>query len=164
MIVVTGFYALRGKDAFGVALFDMGAAVVAAWAAHTFHRGLASGLGLSPALVYVILFVLLGVALFFASAKLFNFMQLAFSPFNTLISFVCGIVAAWAFAFALLEVISGAVGPNSPTAELVMNSSLATEILQFRTITGTKDRLDRTHFMRVDVEEETRPTPAPKKP
>jgi hypothetical protein len=158
IIVVIAVYIIRGKDAFGTAFFDAGAAVVAAWAAHTFHKSFSGGLGLSPTLTYLILFVVLGAALFFASTRLFNFMQLSFSPFNTLLSFMCGFVASWAFAYVLLEIISSSVGPHSPTAELVTNSAIATEILQFRTITGTKERLDRTHFAPIDLEQGV-PTP-----
>lgn len=164
IVVVIAVYVLRGKDAFGVALFDTGAAVIAAWAAHTFHKGLAAGLTLNPTLVYTILFVVLGAALFFASAKLFNFMQLSFSPFNTLLSFIFSVIAAWAFAFAMLEIISSAVSPASRTAELVTNSAIATEILQFRTITGTKEKLDRTRFAPIDLEQGVPTPPGTKNP
>jgi hypothetical protein len=164
IVVVIAVYVVRGRDAFGTALFDTGAAVVAAWAAHTFYKGLSAGIGLSSTATYIILFVVLGAALFFASARLFNFMQLSFSPFNTILSFICGFVSAWAFAFVLLDIISSSVGPNSPTAELVMESSVATEILQFRTITGTKERLDRTHFAPIDLEQGVPTPPGTKNP
>jgi hypothetical protein len=147
VVTVTVIYTIRGRDFLGVALFDAGAAVVAAWAAHTLHRAIAQSIGISPPVAYIILFVLLLALLLFASARLFNLIQLQFTPFNTLVSFILGIVAGWAFAYVLLEVIGLSVSPESPTADKLESSSVASEILHFSTVARTAERLDSTTLM-----------------
>lgn len=147
VITVTVIYSIRGKDAMGVAIFDMGATVVAAWAADKFHGRLSQSIHLSSQATYVILFIVLLSILLFASSRLFNFMQLQFSPFNTFVSFAAGIIAGWAFAFVLLQVISEAAAPGGPTAEAVAASSVASEIVHFHTITATTAHLDSVTLM-----------------
>jgi xanthosine utilization system XapX-like protein len=142
VITITVTYSIRGKDAMGVAIFDMAAAVVAAWAATRFHATIAQGIHLSSPATYAILFVVLLGILLFASSRLFNFMQLQFSPFNTFVSFIAGIIAGWAFAFVLLQVISEAAPEGGSAATAVAGSSVASEIVHFHTIATTTARLD----------------------
>jgi hypothetical protein len=142
VITVTVIYSIRGKDAMGVALFDMAAVVVAAWAATKFHTTIAQQIHLSSQTTYAILFIVLLAILLFASSRLFNFMQFQFSPFNTFVSFFAGIIAGWAFAFVLLQVISEAAVDGGPTANAVASSSVASEIVHFHTIVTTTAHLD----------------------
>jgi len=142
VILITVIYTIRGKDAMGVAVFDMAATVVAAWAATKFHPWFSQAIHLSSPLTYAILFVVLLAILLFASGRLFNFMQLQFSPFNTFISFIAGVIAGWAFAFVALQVITEATANGGPTADAVAASSVASEIVHFHTIEATTARLD----------------------
>ncbi|MEO0077695.1 MAG: hypothetical protein ABIK86_01660 [candidate division WOR-3 bacterium] len=146
LVVVILIFTLRGREAMGSALFDMAALVVAAWSTHKLYAVLGELTGLGETATYIILFVLLSALLLFVASRLFKITQLAFNPFDVFLSFLFGIVAAWAVTYALLEVIMISVTADSRTAEDLRDSRVATEILQFRTLTGTKALLDSARF------------------
>lgn len=146
MIAIIIISTLRGRHGVGLALFDTVAAVAATWVAHHFYVRLSNSLHISTALAYVLLFAVAASALFFATGKLHTATQLEFPPFDPLISMVLGIVAAWAMAFALLEIIGEAVPDDSPTIDRIAESRVATQILTFRMITGTKAFMDSVKF------------------
>jgi FlaA1/EpsC-like NDP-sugar epimerase len=148
VIIITVTYMIRGHEAMGIALFDMAATVVAAWAAAKFHRGFSQTCHVSSPMAYAVMFVVLLAILLFASAQVFNFTQLQFSPFNSFLSFLFGIVAGWAFAFVLLQVITEAAPEGSPTAGVVASSRVASEIVHFNSIAATTTRLDSTTLLR----------------
>lgn len=131
----------------GIALFDMAALVGAAFAAHHFYNFLSELLNISPALSQALIFVIVGIILLFVSARIFAITQVMFSPFDAFLSFIFGVVAAWAFSYTMIEVIANVAGEESPTQEKIAESRVATEITQFRTITGAKALLDSARFI-----------------
>jgi hypothetical protein len=121
--------------------------VVAAWVSHHAFRWFAGATTLSEPLAYIILFVVLGGVLLFVSSRLYLLTQLGFHPFDAFISFFLSIVAGWAFAFVLLEVIASATRLGTPTAEAFNNSPVAGEILEFRTLRGGAKFMDTLRFI-----------------
>jgi uncharacterized membrane protein YdjX (TVP38/TMEM64 family) len=145
--VVILIFTLRGREEMGAALFDTIALVLAALAGHHFHKPLSQLVGISELLAYIIVFVLVAALLIFVSALIHAATHVNFHPFNAILSFVFGIVAGWAISYAMLEVIASASVLRSRTADALQNSAVATEILTFRTITGTKNFLDTVRFI-----------------
>ena len=151
MAFVTLVFTLRGRTGMGAALFDMCAFVVAVWAAHNGYRKIANLTHLNLALTYIIIYVIVVVLLLFVAAKLYALTQMNFAPFDFLVSIVLGFIAAWAIAYALLEVVGTLAGPNGGATDALLKSSVAAEVLKFKTLTGTTGFLDRVRFGPTDT-------------
>lgn len=147
VVVVAVIFALRGREFVSAALFDAGAIVLAAWTGHKAHPGAAELLNISPLLAYIIIFVVVGAVMIFVSAKLHQLTQWDFHPFNALVSFFLGIIAAWAIAYVVLEAMLVGTTPGSDTRYKISESPVAAEILTFRTLTGTKEFMDTVRFI-----------------
>jgi uncharacterized membrane protein required for colicin V production len=151
VLVTAVSYAMRGREGASIAIFDAAAFVVTAWTCHTLWRRVSTATGLSPTAVYVIIFVIVGFLLLIASARLSSLADFNLTPFNTIAGFIFGFVAGWAICFALLDELSITARPKSPLAQVLTASKFAPEILNFRTITGGKARLDSTMFRSADT-------------
>jgi uncharacterized membrane protein required for colicin V production len=148
ILVVVLIITLRGREYMGAALFDTTAVVGATAAAHHVYRRLADVVRIAPWVAYVGLFVVVGVVLILVAAKLHSLTQISFQPFNVFISFFLGIVSGWAVCYMLYETIAAASDMRSATAKAMQASPVAAEILEFRTLTGTRAFMDTVRFIK----------------
>ena len=146
LLLMAFLFSLGGGEGSGVAVFRAFALVVSVWTAHHFGQPVSDGLGLSPLLAYILLFVIVAFLLLLASARLHDLLPLDLTPFNGIIKFVFGLVAGWAICFGLLDAMTKAVAHDSSVGQAMTSSELTPEILHFRTLTNSKARLDSTSF------------------
>ncbi|MEO0108566.1 MAG: CvpA family protein [candidate division WOR-3 bacterium] len=161
LLIMGVIWAYRGREGSGLAFFDMTALIATTWATHRFALPISDSIGLDPTLVFIVLYVVIGFLLILASTQLYNALftqsSYGFRFLNCLISFVFGLIAGWALCYGLLDVLTIAVEPGSTTGQAIQSSSLAPEILTFRSIAGGKARLDSTAFRPRELWEEEAP-------
>ena len=133
MAVVTVVQTMRGIRAggFGLPLFETAGVVVAVAATTAFGRGLAEQIRVNQGTVMFALFVAFSLAAFFVARYLFALTQLTFQSLDGILSVLCGFVMAWAVAHMFLRIMIGSEGGQ--TADMLVGSPIAREILQFRT-------------------------------
>lgn len=133
MALVTFIQTIRGIRAggFGLPLFEAAGVVVAAVAATSFARGLAGALHSRESTAMFVLFIAFSFAAFVVARWLFALTALTFHSFDGILSVSCGLVMAWAVAHMFLKIMIGSADSESP--DVVANSPVAREVLQFRT-------------------------------
>jgi hypothetical protein len=133
MALVTIIQTVRGIRAggFGLPLFEAAGIIVAAAAAPSFARGLAGALHSRESTAMFMLFIVFSFIAFVVARWLFALTGLTFHSLDGILSVFCGLVMAWAVAHMFLKIMVGSAEGES--GEVIANSPVAREVLQFRT-------------------------------
>jgi hypothetical protein len=133
MALVVIVQTVRGIRAGGMGLpfFEAVGVVVAAVAATALSRDLAGPLQVRESTVMLVLFIVLSVLAFVVAHWLYAMTEMSFQSLDGILSFLCGLVMAWAIGHMFLRVMIGSA--DSDTVEAIARSPVAGEVLRFRT-------------------------------
>ena len=131
-LAIVGIQTTWGTKDFDLVFYEMLTVIITAIVCTKLFQWMSDISKLSPMFIFIFLFVILELILLIVAGELGKRTELAWPPFDSILSFFFGIVTAWALLYILLRIASLGNFPLMSQAS-IQKSALAQEILGFKT-------------------------------